>query len=60
LKNISSLVSFLVPIIGLEPIQMQMSGGHLLPPVQKLVASSVFTFGENESRPGHRHQFPHF
>ena len=26
---------------GLEPTQMQMSGGHLLPPVQKLVAQSV-------------------
>jgi len=24
---------------GIEPISMQVSGGHLLPPVQKLVAS---------------------
>jgi len=27
---------------GLEPIYMQMSGGHLLPPVQKLVATTIF------------------
>ena len=35
---------------GLEPISMQMSGGHLLPPVQKLVASSIFAKGKNGSR----------
>ena len=28
--------------MGLEPIQMHMSGGHLLPPVQKLVATLIF------------------
>ena len=39
---------------------MHPAGGWVLPPVQKLVASSIFTFGENETRPGHRHQFPHF
>jgi len=27
---------------GLEPIAVQMSGGHLLPPVQKLVATFIF------------------
>ena len=27
---------------GIEPIQMQMSSGHLLPPVQTLVATLIF------------------
>ena len=27
---------------GLEPIYMQVSGGHLLQPVQTLVATSIF------------------
>ena len=27
---------------GIEPIYMQMSGGHLLPPVQTLVATYIF------------------
>ena len=30
--------------LGLEPIYIQVSGGHLLPPVQKLVATSIFLF----------------
>ena len=29
---------------GREPIYMQVSGGHLLPPVQKLVSSLIFLF----------------
>jgi len=29
---------------------MQMSGGHLLPPVQTLVATIIFATGENASR----------
>ena len=33
---------FLVEGNGLEPIGMQVSGGHLLPPVQKLVATIIF------------------
>ena len=35
---------------GLEPNKMQVSGGHLLQPVQKLVASTIFAFGENANR----------
>ena len=28
--------------VGLEPITMQVSGGHLLPPVFEFVATSIF------------------
>jgi hypothetical protein len=35
---------------GIEPIQMQMSGGHLLPPVQTLVATLIFCKAENANR----------
>ena len=35
---------------GVEPIYVQMSGGHLLPPVQTLVATIIFATGENASR----------
>jgi len=37
-------------IAGIEPIEKQMSGGHLLPPVQKLVATIIFALGENANR----------
>ncbi len=39
----------------IRTIQMQVSGGHLLPPVQKLVATIIFAFGKNanESPAGH-------
>ena len=35
---------------GLEPIAVELSGGQFLPPVQKLVATSIFAFGENAYR----------
>ena len=35
---------------GLEPIAVQMSGGHLLQPVRKLAATIIFTEGENANR----------
>jgi len=34
----------LVATVGLEPIAVQVSGGHLLAPVQKLVPTSIFSF----------------
>ena len=44
---------------GIEPIQMQMSGGHLLPPVQTLVATLIFSQREKmQIDPGHRHHIP--
>ena len=33
-----------VPYVGLEPIYMQVSGGHLLAPVQKLGPTSILSF----------------
>ena len=35
-------VLFFIYVEGFEPIGMQMSGGHLLPPVFALVATSIF------------------
>ena len=35
---------------GGEPIYMQMSGGHLQAPVQKLVPAIIFVNGENAYR----------
>lgn len=35
---------------GLEPIAEQVSGGHLLKPVQTLVSTSIFATGENANR----------
>ena len=32
--------------IGLKPIAEQVSGGHLLPPVQKLVATTILLLRE--------------
>jgi hypothetical protein len=43
---------------GLEPIAVELSGGHLLPPVQTLVATSIsFPPQGNEMQieSGHRH-----
>jgi len=37
---------------GLEPLQMQQSGGLLLPPVQTLVATIIFACGKNASKSG--------
>jgi len=37
-------VLLLLKNTGLEPICMQVSGGHLLQPVQKLVATYIFLF----------------
>ena len=35
---------------GFEPIYMELSGGQFLPPVQTLVATSIFAKGENAYR----------
>ena len=41
----SATLHFLfVPYVGLEPIYMQVSGGHLLTPVQKLGPTSILSF----------------
>ena len=45
------LVFFVVGEDGLKPISMQLSGGQLLPPVQKLVATLIFAKGENVLEP---------
>jgi len=47
---VSSLLFRTSCVMGLEPIQMQQSGGLLLPPVQKLVATIIFANGENANR----------
>ena len=46
----ASLFLFMEIGDGLEPIQMQQSGGLLLPPVQTLVATVIFANGENANR----------
>ena len=38
---------------GFEPIAVQVSGGHLQPPVRKLVATIIFALGENANRIHH-------
>ena len=38
----ASLFCVMVKEIGIEPILMQVSSGHLLPPVQTLVATPIF------------------
>ena len=46
---------------GLEPIAVELSGGQFLPPVQTLVATSIFAKGENANRvrsPIFRYQAP--
>jgi len=40
----ATLLFLLVATVGLEPIAVQVSGGHLLAPVQKLVPTSIFSF----------------
>ena len=40
-KNVVKHFSFWL-VLGVEPIQMQMSGGHLLQSVQKLIAPYIF------------------
>ena len=36
--------------MGIEPIAVELSGGQFLQPVQTLVATSIFSVGENAIR----------
>jgi len=61
-------MGFIFLPVGLEPIAVELSGGQFLPPVQTLVATSIFCHrqkmqiesGHRAFFPGHRNRTPAF